>query len=78
MASESNIFSLRPRKANQSDFDDIEEWCIENNRSISDVFNSYIPAIAYALKNNARLGADGKIYVQSDFRDVPLLDRNGE
>lgn len=69
------VTTFRPRNHLRADYDEIIEWCQKNNSSISAVFNSYLPAINYALHHKI-VEHEGARYVQSDFADVLLLENH--
>ena len=73
MASNSGTLTFRPRREMEGDYGIIEEWCQTNKIPIGAVFNSYLPAIAYALTHWSHVDEDGKIWVLSDFAHVPIL-----
>lgn len=68
------IASFRPRKDIMRDFDDLRLWCAQNDSSFCTVFNSFLPAITYLLRNNV-IKMGGKRYVRcEDMGDIELLD----
>lgn len=74
MAQSLSTFTFRTRKDLEGDFISIEDWCKQHNFSVSSVFNSYLPAICYALLNST-YEQDGEIFARSDFGDVKICRR---
>lgn len=71
---DSITLTFRPRNETEGDYRIIDEWCRENGISFSAVLNAYIPAISYALTHQCfKDEGDGKMYIRSDFGDVPLI-----
>lgn len=79
MADASPTFTFRPREKLIGDYRMIEDWCKETGIPLSAVFNSFLPAIAYALYNTVFEAPDDdgvmSIYVRSDFGDVKICKR---
>lgn len=56
----------------------IKRWCEDPKikMPVSAIFNSFIPAIAYALHNNCFRAEDGSIFIRCDFGDIKICKRD--
>lgn len=67
--------TFRPQDDLMTDYREIRRWCEENGSSLSSVFNSFLPAIAYTLNNS--VFEDPKTrrrYMRCDFGDILLRE----
>lgn len=66
----STHITIRPQIALEEEFIQLLDWCQENNQSVNTIFNSFVPAIVYALWHDAFKDKKGDTYVHADFGDV--------
>lgn len=74
--------SFRPHSDNQDDFEALLEFFRENpGYSLNSIFNAYLPAITYAIRQQSYLTRERQkttgewedvLYIRSDFGDVPV------
>ena len=66
------IISFRPQDDTAGDLAMLKEWCEQNKSSVNTVFNSFLPAITYAVTRQTIKGEDGEVYIRADFGDILL------
>lgn len=65
--------AFRPQDDCIGDLRAIQQWCREHGQSFGTVFNSFLPAIAYAIQNQVfRDETNGNLYIRADFGDILL------
>lgn len=65
--------SFRPHDDLVGDIDSLKEWCHKHGQSFGTVFNSFLPAISYAVQNQVfRDESNGRYYIRADFGDILL------
>lgn len=67
--------SFRPQKDLRGDFVELLEWCEKNDCTMSQILNSFLPAISYAVQNCLYVDdTNGWRYVRADFSDVLIRE----
>lgn len=65
--------AFRPHDDVIGDLTALRDWCRRHGQSFGTIFNSFIPAIAYAVQNQVfKDESNGRFYVRADFGDILL------
>lgn len=75
---DNHYITFRPRNDQRASFALIDDWCIENEHSVSCIFNAFVDAIAYALVHSTFWDDETqRYYIRADFGDVPITNNKG-